>query len=384
MPVLNCRFFSGYKPCGKSVDCSQNCPSLQEVNMNLLIVHLGALGAVVRSTALLSTIRAQYPRSRLFWVTDSPAHKLIKDHPLLDGVFTTSDSDLLELSAWDFDAAFVIDKSRKAAGVVRRLHIDQIHGFAMDAQNGAILPASSNAKELWDLGLSDEKKFFINQKPETQLVHEALEFGKWQRAPYNLPLTFAESKLSMQRKLQWQQDLNAPIIGLNTGASNIIPAKKWTVEYQRELIVKMQAWGFQNIVLLGGPEDAQRNFQIAQGFDVILSPTELGLRDGLVSVDACDLVVSGDSLGMHMAIAREKFVIAWFGPTCAQEIDLYERGIKILSKVSCGPCWKRDCSRPQMCYDHVDLKEIHNALEKGKIWWNKSRSSLSRQPFLEI
>ena len=43
-----------------------------------------------------------------------------------------------------------------------------------------------------------------------------------------------------------------------------------------------------------------------------------------VTVAACDMVVSGDTLGMHMAIARGKFVVAWFGLSCAQEIDLFE------------------------------------------------------------
>ena len=47
-------------------------------------------------------------------------------------------------------------------------------------------------------------------------------------------------------------------------------------------------------------------------------------------MNACDIVVSGDSLGMHMAIGLKKWVVAWFGPTCHQEIDLYDRGAKFL------------------------------------------------------
>src|SRR5690606_3919172 len=107
------------------------------------------------------------------------------------------------------------------------------------------------------------------------------------------------------------------------------------------------------IVLLGGREDREDHVEIARQTSVILSPTDRGLRDGLISMGACDLVFSGDSLGLHMAIALRKWVVAWFGPTCEQEIDLYGRGVKLRTKAHCSPCWKRDCQQPVMCYDQV-------------------------------
>ena len=59
-----------------------------------------------------------------------------------------------------------------------------------------------------------------------------------------------------------------------------------------------------------------------------------------------------------MAIALKKHTIAWFGSTCAHEIDLYDRGEKILSRVSCGPCWKRSCDKEVMCHEMLSLKAI--------------------------
>ena len=52
-------------------------------------------------------------------------------------------------------------------------------------------------------------------------------------------------------------------------------------------------------------------------------------------MNRCDVVISGDSLGMHMAIALSKHVVAWFGPTSPQEIDLYDRGVKLLADRLC-------------------------------------------------
>lgn len=331
--------------------------------MAILIVHLGALGAVVRSTANLRAIKRKYPGSMITWVTDAPAHHLLKGHPAVDRVLTTSESDLLQLSALEFEIAFVVDKSLKAVGVLNRTTVDQVYGFKAHPRTGAIVPATAAAEELWSLGLDNHKKFFVNQKPETQLMIEALELGAFRRDEYWLPLTAKEERTKSERRKKWRGE-HQGIIGLNTGCSSVIEYKKLTVETHRELILKIKSELPQmQIVLLGGPEDTVRNQRISYGLDVINSDTESGLRDGLVNVAACDIVVTGDSLGMHMAISQSKQVVAWFGPTCEQEIDLYDRGLKVLSKSACRPCWKRTCEKSIMCYDQVSLKELMDAIK---------------------
>lgn len=365
MAVIECRHFSGYKPCNKNEKCDENCPSKDIPRISILVVHLGALGAVVRSTSILRAIKRKYPSSMVTWVTDSPAHHLLKNHPAIDRVFVTSESDLLQLGAMQFEVALVIDKSLKAVGILNRTSVDQVYGFKAHPRNGAIVPATSAAEELWQLGLNNHKKFFENQKAESQLIIEALELGDFRRDDYWLPLSSEEDHESLLRREQWlkARDKNL-IVGLNTGCSHVIPYKKLSVTYHRDLILRILSdFPDAEIVLLGGPEDSERNIQIAQGLPVISSQTESGLRDGLVSVAACDVVITGDSLGMHMAISQKKQVIAWFGPTCAQEIDLYDRGFKVRAQSPCSPCWKRTCEKNIMCYDQVSLEEIIHALE---------------------
>ena len=328
------------------------------------MIHLGALGAVVRSTSLLKAMKRKYPGAQLTWVTDAPAHHLLKNHPAIDRVLTTSESDLLQLSALEFDIAFVVDKSLKAAGVLKRAQVDQVFGFTVIPRSGAIVPATDAAHELWSLGLDNRQKFFVNQKPETQLMVEALELGPFKRDEYWLPLSETEESLAHSRRKQWLGEDKNFVIGLNTGCSNVIAHKKLTIEYHRLMIQKLAVkYPSAQLVLLGGPEDTERNKRISYGLPVVSTATESGLRDGLVSVAACDIVVTGDSLGMHMAISQRKQVVAWFGPTCAHEIDLYDRGVSILTKSPCSPCWKRACEKSIMCYDQVSLEEILNAVE---------------------
>lgn len=308
---------------------------------------------------------------------------------MIDRVLTTEPNDLLGLAALEFDVAFVVDKSLRAMGVVKQTKVDKIFGFVNDAKTGAMLPATPAAKELWELGLSNEMKFFKNKKPETQLMIEALELGDYQRDPYQIFLSREENLEVEVRRKAWSPH-SRPIIGVNTGCSGVIPYKKLTVTKHRELILELAKKNWGPVVLLGGPEDSERNLQIGMGLPVIQSPTRSGLRDGLVSTAACDIILTGDSLGMHMGIALEKWVVAWFGPTCAHEIDLFGRGVAVLTQASCAPCWKRQCDKPILCYDQVATQEFLRGIELGIDFIKanakvaKWQTSLSKQPSLEM
>lgn len=374
MARTECRYFNGYKPCGRSAHCDLGCTNFAPRGLSLLVIHLEALGAVVRATSILPAIKRKFPQSHITWVTQAPAQQLLLHNPYIDRVLTTHSNDLLALQALEFDVSLVVDKSLRATGVLKHTRAELVYGFVANS-SGAILPATPAAQELWELGLDDHRKFFVNQKPETQLLIESLELGPYCRDPYVLRLSDDERNEADRRRGHWS-GRGERLIGLNTGCSATLPNKKLSIQNHRDLIALVGQLPNVKVVLLGGPEDTERNQMIGEGLPVIVSPTDMGLRDGLVSVAACDLVVTGDSLGMHMAIGLEKWVVAWFGPTCAQEIDLYDRGVRVVSAAECGPCWKRSCHQIKMCYDQVALHDLILGIQKGLQWLTSS----TRQP----
>lgn len=364
----DCRYFTGYKPCGLSDECNQECKNKDIAKSRILIIHLGALGAVLRATCILDAIKKKYPSSHITWITDKPGNQLLSPHPLIDKVITSDHENLLSIESLEFDISFVIDKSLKAMGILKKINTECIYGFKCDPRSGAIIPANEAAIELWSLGLSNNKKFFINKKSEVQLLIESLELGPYKYNEYSVYLSSEEINKSKKLKLSWAPN-NELIIGFNTGCSNVIPYKKLTTEFQKEIInelFKKYELNFNiKIVLLGGPEDTLRNQEIAKSNSkLIMSDTENGLRSGLISTNACDVVVTGDSLGMHMAIGLKKRVIAWFGPTCSHEIELYGRGSKIETSAGCNPCWKRECEKTTKCYDQVSKHELLRLIAK--------------------
>lgn len=375
-----CRYFNGYKPCDRNTTCDAACGSRDLLSTSILIIHLGAMGAVVRSTALLAGIRRKYPNSQITWVTDAPMDQFLRGHKQIDHVLVNSHEGLLALRGRAFDVALVIDKSAAASGILAMTKANEVFGFVTEPQFGKIRPATPAAEELYALGLSNHKKFFVNQKTENQLVFEALELGDYRRERYDFSLTPDEQTSARLRHQEWQVHPDQPVIAFNTGCGPLMPTKKWTVAFHRQVIQRLFVLGYENIVLLGGPEDEARNFEIARGMPVICSPCRAGLRDGAVSIAACDIVLSGDSFGMHLAIALDRFVVAWFGPSCIQEIDLFDHGVKLQAQIACSPCWKRSCEREQngetMCYESVSVEQIERALCKVAKDWQKERSVL--------
>jgi len=327
---------------------------------------------VLRATSILPALKRRFPSSHITWITHPSSLALLENNPYIDQVTSYDFESLLNLKSIHFDIAYCIDKSLKASGVLQTLEYDLLYGFKAD-HLGSILPQNPEAKGYWELGLNDHQKFFVNKKPETQLITESLGL-QYQRDEYVLSLTDSEKEEAQTRRTQWLKDKTL-LVGINTGCSPTIKAKRLSVEKHRELIEVLTGQANVAVVLLGGgPEDDQRNAEIAQDFCVALSNTQSGLRDGMVSVESCDVIISGDSLGMHMGIALKKWVVAWFGPTCAHEIDFYDRGVSVLAPVECGPCWKRSCQKTTMCYDQVQVQQLMEGVHKGVQWLKKYSS----------
>lgn len=377
MAEINCRHFSGYKPCKLNPNCDASCPSKALPSQRILLIHLGAMGAVVRSSTLITAIRRKYPGCHLTWITGIASTAMVERMPGVDRVLAVQETNLRILESLEFDVGFCVDKSLEATSILKKMTIKESFGFTHDARSGAIVPVNLAAQELWDLGLNDHKKFFVNKKSEAQLTAEALELP-WQRDPYAIQLSSEENQESRRRKYLWSQG-ESVVIGINTGCSPMLPAKKFSIDGHRKLIEKLNnVFPQHQIVLLGGRDEKEQNHIIARGFPVIESATDQGVIDGMISIAACDIVISGDSLAMHLAIALQKWVVTWFGPSCPQEIDLYDQGVKVLTKVPCSPCWKKDCSKNPMCYDQVSWDEMIQGVYQGLSWLQKNKKAPSK------
>ncbi|TAK51041.1 MAG: lipopolysaccharide heptosyltransferase family protein, partial [Bacteroidetes bacterium] len=310
--VPDCKHFTGYKPCFPGTNCLDECVEPQPRGTKILIINLEAMGNVLVTTSLLPAIKQKYKQSTIYWITLKNAYRLLDNNPLIDKVLIWEPESWLKLQTLQFDIVMNIDKSQQAGAFIMSLQAKKKLGYGLN-KDGVIIPLNKEAEYNYRLGLDDNLKFRINQKPNTQLLIEAMGL-KWQRDEYILNLTeeellFSNNYKQQNLKSQISNPKSHTIVGFNTGCSLLYPNKKMTIDQHVVLINELSKKKDLMLVLLGGPEDTERNAEIVRrvGDKVISTPTTEGLRKGICFEQICDVVISGDSFGMHVAIALKKY-----------------------------------------------------------------------------
>jgi ADP-heptose:LPS heptosyltransferase len=365
--IPSCKKFSGYKPCLSYINCLENgCQQDTPENRpgtKILIISLDAMGNVLDNTSILPAIKRKYPISTIFWITLANAEKILLNNRYIDRVFAWTDENRMILRNIRFDVLMNADKTDYACAFANEIRATAKLGFLLN-DDGKIVPANSGAIYNYRMGNDDQLKFRTNRRTGIDVIHETFEL-EFLYDEYTFTLTDEEKQFIGNYRTHIGYDPSKTYVGFNTGCSNLFPNKKMTIAQHISLIQSMANNSRLRIILLGGREDTERNDAILEGLPadirntVISTPTTEGLRRGACYLDLCDLVVTGDSFGMHLAIALKKYIIAWFGLSCWTEIELYGRGEKLIPEgLECAPCWKKVCPYNLECIEMIDLERI--------------------------
>jgi lipopolysaccharide heptosyltransferase II len=137
-----------------------------------------------------------------------------------------------------------------------------------------------------------------------------------------------------------------PFIALAPGAAHA--TKRWPLEHWHGLVQRIQAAGF-DVVLVGGSGDVAVGNALAAnaGNGVANAAGQFGLQGTGAVLQRARTVVSGDTGIMHMATAVETPVVALFGPTVRPfGFFPYSRRAEVVElALPCRPCSSKGSSR---------------------------------------
>lgn len=358
--IPECKKFNGYKPCKPYADCwSGECEDFVPIGKKVLIINLDAMGDVLMTTAQLKSIKKKYPESTVTWVTLKVAAKLLQNNPYIDKVMEYNFETISILNEMDFDVVMSSDKSQRSCALANSVRAPKKYGFGLN-EHGQIVPFNKAADYNYILGLNDQLKFRENKRVGEDYLAETFEL-EYNRDEYVFEFTDEEKQHIENYKKEIDLKPDDKIIGFNTGCSELFPNKKMTLEQHEVLIERFLSYGDYKIMLLGGPEDTERNNLLAAHFGdkIINTPTTEGVRRGACYESLPHVVITGDTFGMHLAIALKKYVIAWFGLSCWTEIDLFDRGVILAPEgLDCAPCWNKKCPKDLECIQMIDLERI--------------------------
>jgi ADP-heptose:LPS heptosyltransferase len=363
----DCRHFSGEKPCAphknEGVVC-KDCPRFDAVEERILVIKLDAAGDVLRSTSLLPALKAAHPRSAIWWVTENSSKPLLEKNPYIDTLLTPDGPLGGFLGAATFSLAYNFDMSRKAAAILQLANAREKHGFGL-SKEGVAVPLEDSSHEWFEMGLFDTVKRanqrtfqdhlfqlaglkYAGERPQLVLTPKEKEWGT---------LFAKKNKLSKFKQ----------IVGFNIGSGGRWPMKRWRLDgfawLAKAIREKHPKVG---VLLYGGPEEKELMPSLAKKLKGACIPTgtQNTLRQFASLVNLCGVMVTGDTLALHVAVALNKRLVAYFGPTSDVEIDLYDSGEKVLPLSPCQDYYKGECTQKVSCMDNLKEKDMLAAVER--------------------
>lgn len=336
----------------------------------ILLIKLGALGDVLRTTCLLPGLKKKWPDAEVTWVSADAARPLIARNP---GIMETLSIESLAgapvaqtRDSWDL--LINLDEDPRAtlmSGVFFKAR--EKRGINRDA-SGRLVPFSPDAEQLVRLAADDRLKFRENQMPFQALIYRAVGLS-WAGEPY---VYVPPPDMAGRQKKIFSGAPKPKKIGIFVGASDRYANKFWSESDLAQFCSRIQTETARTagsldpsaFFLFGGPAERGRLENLGRVDSCRNLPRfSVDTLDDLASlVAACDLLICGDTLAMHLAIAMRIPLIVLFGPTAHAEITL--TGRKIITPYSCGPCYLRECDITPSCMGAIGPNRVIRAVRE--------------------
>jgi heptosyltransferase-2 len=334
------------------------------ISFKILIIKLDAVGDVLRTTSILKPLKKKYPNCYIEWCTRQNASELFKNNSLVDEVITIENDAYFRIGAEEFDLVINLDTSKISSAIATCAIAKEKSGFVLNKKG--FVEATANAAEQWLKMSAFDNVKKVNTKSYQQIMYEILSLGLPVERPIIRISENEKSKIAFKDFVP-NIDPSKTVIGLNVGIGAKWPSKGWQLKRWKELIVKLDS-NKNNLLLLGGPEEIETIGLLKKEFKFLVDTgCDNSLLEFAAIVDLCDLVITADTLALHIATALNKKIIALFGPTSASEIELYGGGIKLSSPDECKCFYRKYCSEKKSCMENITshmVVEAANSLTK--------------------
>lgn len=362
-----CRYFKDSQPCiyhkREGVFCLK-CKYFSPVKEKILIIKLDSPGDVLRTTCLLPGLKEKYPQSEISWVTRKESLPLLKNSYIDNLLVVNEPITIAKLIVERFFLAINPSNDKDSASLTSLVKSKYKFGFILN-KLGRIHPLNKAAHSYLIMAINDKIKK-QNTKTYPEIIYEIADLRYKKQRPI---ITLGEEKKQFAEQFALHNNIQKEdlVIGLNTGAGRRWKQKKWNIEATADLAVLLAKELKSKNILFGGPEEIQRNriiMEKAQGF-LIDAGCENSLNDFVALMGLVDILITTDSLALHIACALDKKILVLLGPTSASEIELYGKGKKIFAKnMDCLCCYKEDCSLEPNCMDKISSEEALEAVKE--------------------
>lgn len=280
------------------------------------ISKVTSLGDVLRTTVILYPFRNDH----VTWLVDEQAYPLLEGNPYIHRILPYDLTSVLQLQRERFDTVINLEKVPGICALADSISAWRRYGFRFDEQNGIA--------EGYD---GCEKVVSLCKNGDLKRTHQ----GSWQESL----LQIVGARWEGQEYILGYRPREAATvdIGLNWAVGSKWPNKGWPANN----------WEVLKSLLAG-----RYTYSSQQGMNE--------LHDYMEWINSCRLLVTNDSLGLHIALALKKKVVVLYGPTNPNETYFYGRGEVIYPDVAydCIPCLAPSCRQERRCMEFISPERV--------------------------
>lgn len=278
------------------------------------------LGDVLRTTFILNYFKDYHTT----WLVDKNAIPLLKGNTYIHKILSSQDPEIEKLSAETFDIVINFEKTDDILSFCNSIKAKKFYGFKDNGDDQGNISVETTQLLFMSENVENRKK---NKDCWQKVLAEAI--GKeWKGEGYILGYKPKNEKIHD--------------IGFNWTTGKRWTNKAWPESYWKELEMMLRG---------------QYSISWQQGFD--------DLYEYIDWINSCDLILTADTLGLHVGLALNKRVLGLFGPTSPHEFSFYGCGTYLLpdSPYECISCFNTACNKPKNCMDFIYPSRVKEMIE---------------------
>jgi len=336
-------------------------------NKRILVVEVNWLGDVLFSTAALRQLRKMYPESYIACLVHKRCREVLEGNDYINEIIVLDEEKnhrglfgklglIRQLKAKNFDTAYLFHRSFTRTLICYLSGIKNRIGYVTAKRKFLLTDAVSPPGEV--IHRAAYYMYLITRKitDKKEELHCSFSFNRYNREYIN-------------NILQGEGiNLGDKLVVIHTAGNWL--QKRWPKEYFAKLADKLIKHYKVKLIFTGAEKEKAHISDIIS----LMKETAINLcaRTSLKELGAlfqgADLIISGDSGPLHIAVASQRPTIALFGPT-DQKITgpLATKNISVLQKdVGCViPCYDVNCP-DNRCMSAISVQDVLDCIEKNK------------------
>ena len=345
-------------------------------NAQILIIKMAGIGDLLLATPALRALRETYPHAHIDLLVTPDSAGILNGWQVIDRII------VLDKYLFDYPQQFLtrphnLLRLKPLWRDLRDGHYDAVlllHHLTLPfgRLKHQLLLRATGAQ--WRVGLDNGHGWFLNVRVKDNgfgAMHEAEYYlavagavgAKTKDKRLVVPLSEADHRQAWQLLYEHEtpQNIRHPIIAMHPGSGGYSTARRWAPERFAQLADTLYSGVGGQLLLLGGPEEAELHQHI-----IDMMHSEMSVRSmagkGSIKVTAAlleqvDLFIGNDSALVHLAVAAGTPTVAIFGLTNAQAWGPFadekagQQALIVRLNLPCMPCFYRghDLGTPEGC-----------------------------------